>query len=99
MILSDFLGFGHSHEHCEEVKKERKKEKEANYEKTQEATYQQTSKHSFRRPMGQQIKPIQRSAFRLPRRYAGRVTALQQLAEPIASPRKTKTTQTLSLIY
>lgn len=65
-------------------------------------TYQQTSAHSFRHQMGQQIKLPQYIAwaeFQLPRQYAGCVAALQQLAEPAASPRKTKTTQTLSLIY
>lgn len=68
------------------------------------STYQQICEHSFRHQMGQQIKKkkTQYSAwaeFWLPRRYAGRVAALQQLAESAASPRKTKTTQTLSLIY
>lgn len=64
--------------------------------------YQQAGEFSSRHQIGQQIKPPQIRAwaeFQLPRRYAGRVAALQQLAEPIASPRKTKTTQTLSLIY
>lgn len=62
-------------------------------------SYGQTNELSFRYLMGQQIKPPQCCAFWLQRRYAGRVAALQQLAEPAASPRKTKTTQTLSLIY
>lgn len=45
--------------------------------------------------IGKQIKWPQHRSFLLPRQHMGRVTVLEQLSEPAASPRETKATNTV----